>query len=163
MEHIFGRNLMGRWKILNEWLYSLGFLEDAIACMMIATNVELFLRHGNRGRYNPTTPEKIAALNNKAQYHVMQDVRYKYSDPLPSLKDEHAEMEKAIAKNREEHEKADSEEVARPKVDAQARKEGRKRAKEEVDPRITEQAVERRIMKRINDAKRRKNNLEDEI
>ena len=47
--------------------------------------------------------------------------------------------------------------------DAQARKEGLKRAKEEVDPRITEQAVERRIMKRINDAKRRKNNLEDEI
>ena len=233
MEHVFGRNLMGRWKILNEWRYSLGFLEDATACMMIATNVELFLRHGNRGRYNPMTTEKIAVLNNKAQYHVMQDVRYPYSDPLPSLKDEHAEMEKAIAKNREEHEKADSEEVARkarpkPSVghaphqastdlldqesteeltteeqekkaeekekrtaaqaekrankkrqlvlegkellgfrkkneDAQARKEGLKRAKEEVDPRITEQAVERRIMKRINDAKRRKNNLEDEI
>ena len=113
MEHIFGRNLMGRWKILNEWRYSLDFLEDAIACMMIATNVELFLRHGYRGRYNPTTPEKIAVLNNKAQYHVLQDVRYPYSDPLPSLKDEHAETEKAIAKNREEHEKADSEEVAR--------------------------------------------------
>jgi len=104
VEHIFGRNLLGRFKVLNEWRYSLGFLEDAMACMMIAMNVELFLRHGNRGRYNPTTPEKIEALRRKAEHHVMQNVRYPYSDPLPCLKEEQAELQKEIALNRKEQE-----------------------------------------------------------
>ena len=193
-----------------------------MACMMIAMNVELFLRHGNRGRYNPTTPEKIEALLSKAEHHVMQDVRYPYlNDPLPCLEDEQAQLEKEIANNRMEQESAEGmykcrgmkhqeelrenerkkkvagdvatqlsiedqqkrrdeekqkhkdkkrrlfleqkELAALQKANEEAQKRGSKRDAEGEDPRITQAAVERRILKRVDDAKRRKRaNLQEE-
>ena len=218
---------MGRFKVLNEWRYSLNFLEDAIACMMIAMNVELFLRHGNRGRYKPLTPEKLVALNNKAEHHVMQNVRYPYKPPLVCLKDEHAEVEKAIAENRaeqeahaqdeekkgnntrnerkpskkrtsrdvtevseEEHERRRAEalktradqkrileleqkelethrkgnEDAQKRLQRSNEKKAHKAADDEriMGPRITGEQVEQRIMRLINDAKRRKANRPEE-
>ena len=41
----------------------------------------------------------LVALNNKAEHHVMQNVRYPFKPPLVCLKDEHADVEKAITKS----------------------------------------------------------------
>ena len=41
-------------------------LHDAVACAVIALNVETWLRHGDAGRYKKTTEEDIEKLKHKA-------------------------------------------------------------------------------------------------
>jgi len=104
VEHFFSRTLLGRFKCLKEWIWDQDMLMDVVPVLIATINLETWIRHGDKGRYElDMTEEDIAKLHNKAQHHVMQDTRYPYVDskhpgrPLPFEKME-AEVKIAAAK-----------------------------------------------------------------
>ena len=84
-EHFFGRSMMGRFGAFKDWRWSHDTLHDAIACACIAMNVEMFLSHGDEGRYAKSTPDYVAEVHAKAERHTQQDKRYPEYEPLEPL------------------------------------------------------------------------------
>ena len=85
-EHFFGRSLMGRFSAMKDWRWNHDALHDAIACILLALNVECFLVHKDAGRYPLPDEKYINELRAKGQAHTQQDKRYPESEPLPALK-----------------------------------------------------------------------------
>ena len=76
---------MGRFGAFKDWRWSHDTLHDAIACACIAMNVEMFLSHGDEGRYAKSTPDYVAEVHAKAERHTQQDQRYPEYEPLEPL------------------------------------------------------------------------------
>ena len=78
--------MMGRFNAFKDWRWNHDTLYDGIACACLALNIEMWLAHGDKGRYATSTPDYVADLHAKAEKHTKQDERYPYRQPLPAYR-----------------------------------------------------------------------------